>query len=138
MIRFFLLLLVLSAVISCKKDEEDVRTPGVDEYIDLNLPSYLELNVPGNYVYYPAGGRGIIIYRRSASEFSAYERTCTFDPQLASGLVEVENGNTTAADSVCGSRYSIFDGSIVNGPATRPLSQYRTELLQGNILHIFN
>lgn len=138
MYRLILPLLILISVTSCKKDEDDVRTPGVDEYIDLNLPSYLELNVPGNYVYYPAGGRGIIIYRRSSNEFAAYERTCPFDPQLSTGLVEVENGNTTAADSTCGSRFSIFDGSLVNGPANRPLSQYRTELLQGNILHIFN
>jgi nitrite reductase/ring-hydroxylating ferredoxin subunit len=133
-----LLLTLLMTLMACKKDENEVRSSGVNEYLNLNEPSYLDLNVPGNYIYYPAGTRGIIVYRRSNTEFVAYERSCPYDPQNSTGLVTVETTLTSAADSTCGSRFSIYDGSIINGPTTQSLSQYRTELIQGNVLHIFN
>jgi nitrite reductase/ring-hydroxylating ferredoxin subunit len=138
MLKNLLLLTLLLFLVACKKDENDVRSSGVDEYLNLNEPSYLDLNVPGNYIYYPAGTRGIIVYRRSNTEFVAYERSCPYDPQNSTGLVTVETTLTSAADSTCGSRFSIYDGSIINGPTNQSLSQYRTELLQGNVLHIFN
>jgi nitrite reductase/ring-hydroxylating ferredoxin subunit len=133
-----LLLALLLFLMACKKDNNEVRSSGVNEYLNLNEPSYLDLNVPGNYIYYPAGTRGIIVYRRSNTEFVAYERSCPYDPQNSTGLVTVETTLTSAADSTCGSRFSIYDGSIINGPTTQSLSQYRTELIQGNVLHIFN
>jgi Rieske Fe-S protein len=43
----------------------------------------------------------------------------------------------SAIDSCCNSRFSIIDGSVINGPATRPLYQYRT-LFDGNALRIYN
>ncbi len=133
-----MLLALLLFLMACKKDNNEVRSSGVNEYLNLNEPSYLDLNVPGNYIYYPAGTRGIIVYRRSNTEFVAYERSCPYDPQNSTGLVTVETTLTSAADSTCGSRFSIYDGSIINGPTTQSLSQYRTELIQGNVLHIFN
>jgi nitrite reductase/ring-hydroxylating ferredoxin subunit len=139
MLKKLILLVIFLPFLACKKDKnEDVRSGGVNEYLNLNEPTYLDLNVPGNYVYYPAGTRGIIVYRRSTTEFIAYERSCPYDPQKSTGLVTVETTFTSAADSTCGSRFSIYDGSIINGPTTQSLSQYRTEMLSGNILHIFN
>lgn len=139
MVKNLLLLLFLLPALSCKKDkQQDVRSGGVNEYLNLNEPIYLDLNVPGNYVYYAAGTRGIIVYRRSNTEFIAYERSCPYDPQLSTGLVTVETTLTSMADSTCGSRYALYDGSIINGPTTKSLSQYRTEMLSGNILHIYN
>jgi nitrite reductase/ring-hydroxylating ferredoxin subunit len=137
--RIALFLVFVSLFTSCRKDDNsDTRSAGVNEYLDLNLPSFLALSVPNNYIYYPSGTRGIIIFRKSTTEFLAFERACPYDAQLATGLVSVETTLTSLKDSTCGSRFSLFDGGVINGPATRPLSQYRTELLQGNILHIFN
>src|SRR5688572_11794464 len=105
-----LILTLLLPLFACKKDkQEDVRSGGVNEYLNLNEPSYLDLNVPGNFIYYPAGTRGIIVYRRSNTEFIAYERSCPYDPEKSTGLVTVETTLTSAADSTCGSRYSIYD-----------------------------
>lgn len=134
----FILILALG-IIACKKDKSaDVRSGGVNEYLNLNLPEYIDLNVPGNYIYYGAGTRGIIVYRKSSTEFVAYERACPYDPNLVTGLVSVESTLTSVADSTCGSRFSIYDGSIINGPTVQSLSQYRTEMLANNILHIYN
>ena len=136
--KIALILLVLSALYACKKNDDAIPNVAVNEYIDLNLPSYFPLNAVNGWVYYNAGVKGLIIFRKSTTEFVAIERTCSFDPSTSGAVVEVESNNIIAIDSICGSRFSLFDGSIVNGPATRALQQYKTEYLVNNRLHIYN
>lgn len=134
-----LVALLLSPILSCEKQSETGNVPQVpvDEYIDLNLPSFIALNVVNGWIYYPAGNKGILVFRSSPTEFTALERTCTFDP-YSSCLIEVENNGLLAIDTCCGSRFSIYDGSVTNGPASQALFRYRSDILQGNILHIYN
>ncbi|MBK7887405.1 MAG: hypothetical protein IPJ86_08905 [Bacteroidetes bacterium] len=132
------LFLFLSST-ACKKNNDRVPTVAVDEYLNLNLPEYFNLNAINNWVYYNyAGNKGIIVVRKSNTEFAAYERTCTFDPNVSASIVEGITNDIFAIDSICGSKFSLLDGSIVNGPAGQPLLQYRTQLLSNNILHIYN
>jgi len=132
-------LFLLFYMASCKKNNDRVPTVAVDEYLNLNLPEYFNLNAINNWVYYNyAGNKGLIVIRKSQTEFAAYERTCTFDPNVSSAIVEGIENDIFAIDSVCGSKFSLLDGSIVNGPAGQPLLQYRTQLLSNNILHIYN
>ncbi|MBL7922876.1 MAG: hypothetical protein JNL88_01625 [Bacteroidia bacterium] len=124
---------------SCKKNNDRVPTVAVDEYLNLNLPEYVNLNAINNWVYYNyAGNRGIIVIRNSPTEFIALERTCTYDPSVSTAYVEGIPNDIFCVDSTCMSKFSLIDGSVVNGPATQALLQYRTELLSNNILHIFN
>lgn len=124
---------------SCKKNNDQVPNVAVDEYINLNLPEYIQLNAINNWVYYNyAGNKGIIIIRTSPSEFNAYERTCTYDPSIASAYVKGIPNDVFCVDSTCMSKFSLIDGSVINGPATVPLLKYRTQLLSNNFLHIFN
>ncbi len=124
---------------ACKKNNDRVPSVAVDEYLNLNLPEYFNLNAINNWVYYNyAGNKGIIVIRTSPTDFSAYERTCTFDPSVPAAIVEGIPNDIFSIDSVCGSKFSLLDGSVINGPATQPLLQYRTELLGNNILHIYN
>jgi nitrite reductase/ring-hydroxylating ferredoxin subunit len=122
---------------SCKKDKNnDVAQNYVDFYLYINEPSNISLNAVGGWAYVNYGTKGIIIYRRSTSEFTALERNCTYDPAAACSQVEVLSG-ISAIDSCCSSRFSIYDGSVINGPATQPLYQYNTTF-DGNALHVFN
>jgi len=122
---------------SCKKDEtDDIAQYYVDFTIFINEPAYINLNAVGGWMYINAGTKGIIIYRRSQTEFTALERNCTYDPNASCSLIEVQSG-ISAIDSCCTSRFSIFDGSVLNGPATRPLYQYRTTF-DGIALRVFN
>lgn len=124
---------------ACKKNNDRVPTVAVDEYLNLNLPEYVNLNAINNWVYYNyAGNRGILVVRTSPSDFNAYERTCTYDPNTATAYVEGIPNDIFCIDSTCMSKFSIIDGSVVSGPASAPLLQYRTELLANNILHIYN
>ena len=128
----------LALILSCKKNKEIIPTTKFDEYINTSLPQYVALQTPLNYIYYDrAGSRGIIIYRRTSSDFTILERTCTFDPSSGSAQIEVMTDNVTCVDSTCGSKFSIFDGGLMNGPATQPLQQYQYTF-DGTTLHIYN
>jgi len=135
-----LLLVMLAVTIilpSCKKDDKnDIAQYYVDFTLYINEPSNIALNAVGGWVYVAAGTKGIIIYRRSQVEFTALERNCTFDPTASCSIVEVLSG-ISAIDSCCTSRFSIYDGSVINGPATQPLYQYRTTF-DGVALRVFN
>ena len=134
-----LFILVLLIVFSCRKNEDLIPNVAVNEYIDLNLPSYSTLNAVNNWIYYPAGAKGLIIFRKSTAEFVAYERACTYDPNTSGAVVYMLSNGIDAKDSICGSKFFIFDGSILNGPASRPLQQYRCAYnASANQLHIYN
>ena len=98
--KLFICLMLLSAFLACRKNDELIPNVSVNEYIDLNLPSYSNLNAVNNWIYYPAGAKGLIIFRKSTTEFVAYERACTFDPNtsgavvymLANGIDAIDNG----------------------------------------------
>lgn len=132
------LLTVLGMIaVSCKKDDSnDIAREPVDFYLYLSDPLNIALNAVGGWVYVNAGTKGIIVYRRSQVDFTALERNCSFDPGAACSLVEVISG-ITAIDSCCTSRFSIYDGSVINGPANRPLYTYNT-YFDGVVLRIYN
>ena len=132
---YFLLFTIL--ITACKK-KDNVPSVLVDAYLNLQLPQYIKIQTPLNWVYYyGAGSSGIIVYRKSGSEFCILERTCTFDPSKSTAQVQVLPDNFTSIDSTCGSKFSISDGSILNGPATQPLLQYHYDF-DGTTLHIYN
>jgi len=135
--RLIPLVLFLLLSNACSKDEtNDIAQYYVDFTIYLNEPSCVDLTVVGGWMYVNAGTKGVIIYRKSTTEFTASERNCTFDPTASCSIVQVLSG-ISAVDSCCSSRFSIFDGSVINGPATRPLYQYKT-LFDGNALRVYN
>jgi len=100
---------------------------------------FFPLTSPGGYIYVSnVGISGVIIYRKSANEFMAFERNCTKDGcNNAKSIVWVQAGNAAMKDSICGSSFSIFDGSVQGGGATVPLYQYHTNW-DGNQLHVYN
>lgn len=133
---------VIVILFGCKKDKgySDIPYVNVQLYIPLSLPQYSALNGIGNSMVVAGGYRGIIIYRRDISEFVAFEQACTFDPTAPNALVEIDSSGVMGVDHNCGSKFNLLDyGSIMNGPATRPLKQYRTEYDSGTLtLYIHN
>lgn len=134
----FSLILFIS---SCKKDNNTVTGGYVNAQIYLNDPSSVQLNSIGGWIYFSNGSsglKGLIIFRRSQEEFSAYDRACTYHTTESCALVEVESNNTFGIDSCCGSRFNLYSlGIVEKGPATQPLIQYNTTF-DGSILHVFN
>ena len=139
-IRFLLLSsFILILFVSCSKNQNIVPYVYVDQYINISLPSYSSLNYIGGWTYITGGSRGIIIYRQSYDQFSAYDRHCTYNADNPCGKATVDSTNTFVECSCDSSRYQLFDGLVIQGPATYSLKNYQTNFdVITNQLHIFN
>ncbi len=136
--RIFLILFFGVIIISCKKnDSSGVPITAVDTYLYTNNPSFSNLYSIGGWTYITGGVRGILIYRKSQTEFMAYDRNCTYQPSNPCATVIVDVTNILATDTCCHSKFSIYDGSVTQGPASLPLKAYNTTF-DGSVLHIYN
>lgn len=130
--------LILLSIGGCKKDVDNgVPITPVDIYLYTNNPSFVNLNGVGGWVYITGGVRGILVYRKSPSEFMAYDRNCTYQSSDACATVVVDATNILATDTCCHSKFSMYDGSVTQAPAGLPLKAYNTTY-DGNVLHIYN
>lgn len=134
---FFAIISLLFLFNSCKKNNQDlVPNYAVNFTISLSDPQFNKLNAPGGWVYVTGGSRGILLYRKSNEEFMAYDRHCTYNVADLC-RVNVNSSQVVAVDSCCSSQFVMTDGSIIKGPATRPLKTYRT-FFDGNRLQVYN
>ena len=134
---FFFLLLLQTG---CRKEmsiSTGVPMVPVNIVLYVNNPGYAALNAIGGWMYVDGGVKGILIYRDSPNSFRAYDRNCTFQPLNICSTVYVDNTQIIAVDTCCGSKFSIVDGSVINGPAALSLQQYFTSY-DGNLLHVYN
>jgi len=124
---------------SCKKKNQNVPYVPIDIYLNISLPSYINLNAPGGWVYVSGGSKGLIVYRQTSDKFMVYDRHCTYNIENPCGAAEVDSSNLTITCACDGSQYQIFDGAVINGPATLNLQQYNSEFDEyNNTLHIYN
>jgi Rieske Fe-S protein len=140
--RIVILFSIVLLIASCKKDKSsNVQGGYVDAQIYLNDPSAVQLNSIGGWIYFNNGSsglKGLIIFRRSQEDFSAYDRACTYHTTESCALVEVESNNAFGVDSCCGSRFNLYSlGIVEKGPATQPLISYRTSF-DGSVLRVTN
>lgn len=134
---YFFLLLLLPA---CNVEKDIIPYEYVDIQINLDNPYYSDLRMPGKAVVLSGGVNGVIVYRNSISEFSAYDRTA---PQYCNGsftLVKLDESQQFAIDSCNGVTYSLsYEGFPTEGNGSRPLKQYRAIYDdQLNMLYISN
>lgn len=133
----FLIAALFALFASCRDSREGlIPYVPVNITINVNEPTFFNLTVPTGWVYVTGGSRGIIVYRKSATEFIALDRHSTYEPQN-NCAVAVEASNLILKDPCSDSKWLISDGSIVNGPASRPLLQYET-VFQDPYLYINN
>jgi len=111
----------------------------VDLYINTSLPAYVNLIAIGGWTYVSGGSKGIIIYRQTSDIFMAYDRHCTYDVNANCGAATVDSTNVVINCDCDGSRYQIYDGTVIEGPATYGLQQYQTSYdMMSNTLHVYN
>lgn len=129
---------IVMSIAGCKKDANNgVPITPVDIYLYTNNPSFVNINGVGGWLYITGGVRGILVYRKSPSEFMAYDRNCTYQSSDACATVVVDATNILATDTCCHSKFSMYDGSVTQAPAGLPLKAYNTTF-DGNVLHIYN
>lgn len=137
-IALLLVIFTMTLFYACKKDQDNgVPIVAVDIYLYTTSPSFINLSAVGGWVYITGGVRGILVYRKSISEFMAYDRNCTYNPNDACALISVDASNIIATDTCCHSQFSMVDGSVIQAPAGLPLKTYNTSY-DGSVLHIYN
>jgi nitrite reductase/ring-hydroxylating ferredoxin subunit len=136
-----LLIFVLSTLIigGCSKEEQKNEIPvvPVNFVVSPNSTEYIELNSVNGWVTVTGGYQGIIIFRKSLTEFMAYERACPYDWEQPDARVTVEASGITAVCPVCKSKFILTDGTPFEGPTHYPLKTYQTTY-DGNLLFITN
>jgi len=135
----FIVLIGLALITTkCSKNETSSNIPDrpVNLVINVNTPANFNLQSIGGFEYYAGGSRGVLIYRNDIDDFKAYDRHSTFQPENGCA-VEVDSTFVALEDPCSTSRYSIFDGTVINGPAVVPLRQYQTSF-DGVFLRVFN
>jgi nitrite reductase/ring-hydroxylating ferredoxin subunit len=138
-----ILICLLSVLVACNKEDinQQLGIPyvNVDRYILLNDPNSLSLNAVGGFLYVNAGSRGILVYHRAYEEYVAFDRHCTHNTSDACGKVSLDSSSNVILNcACCASKFSIIDGSVLNGPAINPLLQYQAQLSGPGTLHIYN
>lgn len=135
---FLSIMLIIVVSLSCRKEKPyTIPEASVDIYIYTSNPSFISISVVGGWTYVSGGVRGILIYRKSNSEFMAYERNCTYQSSDACATIVVDKSNIVATDTCCHSEFLLTDGSVLKAPASLPLKVYRNTF-DGNVLHIYN
>lgn len=129
------IILLLFLIPGCGKDNRPLIPYA---YVSRQLyPNTLDFIPVGGYKYVDAGYRGIIIYRILPDEFAVYERCCPYDPEKTGARVTVDPSSSTCTDSVCGSKFILYDGTPYGGPSPYSLMPYRWNY-DGEILYIYN
>ena len=123
-------LLVATLIIffsSCNENgQHPIPNLPVNIYVNLNLPAYQDLNVPGGWAYVNGGSKGIIVYR-NFDNFVALDRHTTYTPDSSCAIAEVDSVNFFTINDPCSaSQYNILDGTVTKGPAQWGLRPYFT------------
>jgi hypothetical protein len=121
----------IALLVSCKQDLSDDAIPFVafpDIVINLSLPAYADLNSKG-WVYENGGVQGIIVYKKNATTYLAYERNCSYHPiNNVGAVVFVDASNLFMIDHSCNSSFDFEEGMPTGGPAWRALRRYKSYL----------
>lgn len=122
------LFLAFIVILSCDTDRVDDPIP-FQPFADIVVitTNYPELG-DGKSITIDGGVRGIIIHRKSSTQYLAFERNCSFQPNDACATVDIHATTQFMFDACCGSSFRFDDGNPTGGPAWRPLRQYETSL----------
>lgn len=114
--------------LACTKGvNHPVPSVATDVTIDINLPSYNSLQSVSGYAYVNGGSKGLIVYRQSLNEFTAYDRHSPEDPAGTCGqpLTPQEDNFLQLEDTCNQAVFSLLDGSPIEG-SEFGLRLYRT------------
>lgn len=133
-------LLFLTALISCTKSSiENDLLPNitVNETVNLNLPKFINLQVPGGSAYISGGVNGIVIYKLNNNEFKAFDRACPHLP--VSSCTQMVIKNTIKLVCPCDdSEFNILNGSPLTEGITHYAREYLVTVFNANTLRITN
>ena len=136
----FIPIIFILLLTSCEKDNNHpVPFVLTNEYININLPSYSNLQSVGGWAYISGGNKGIFVYRQSLDVFMAYDRMSpSIDGANCEPIYYDEVNGIKLIDDCTNSEFSAIDGAKLSGNAAYPLRGYLTSFDGVNTLHVYN
>ena len=132
------LLLVLAVFFSCEKNDTNDVLPDVfvDETVNLNLPQYIDLQIPSGSAYTKGGIKGIVIRNTGGTPlYKAFDLACPNNdcttPMTFDGSLRLK----CACDN---SEYSIIDGSPQTAGNIHFAREYNVIVSGSSTLYIRN
>lgn len=138
--RKVLLLLSFFILFSCTKEVQNndiLPVVMVSETVDLNLPEFINLQVPGGFAYMSGGIKGIIIYNVNGTQFKAFERSCPHLAPASCTQMTVENGIKMVC-SCDNSEFNILNGAPLTSGIAYFAREYLVTNINGSVLRITN
>jgi len=109
----------------------------VNESINLSLPSYIDLTVPGGWAYSSGGISGIIVYNINGTQFKAFERSAPHIPSSSCSQMVVEN--SIRMKCPCDdSEFNILNGAPLTDGVSYSAREYLVTNLNGSVIRITN
>jgi len=137
----FGLILILVAFFNCTTNPENndlLPYISVNETINLELPQYVNLQVPGGWTYASGGLKGLIIYNINGTQFKAFERAAPHLP-LSKSCSQMEVVNNFKMVCPCDdSEFNILNGSPLTSGIDYFAREYLVTNLNGSVLRITN
>lgn len=133
-------LLIVTAFINCSDGEppNSCFTPNVvDETLNLDLPQFINLRVPGGWSYAPGGHRGLVIFNLNGSQFKAFDRRCPEQDQASCAPMIVEN-NIILKCTCDDNEYNYLNGSPLTTGATCFAKEYLVRVVSPTVIRITN
>ncbi len=138
MIRKLVLFFFVLVMSSCEKNETNDILPdySFNQTVNLNLPQYIDLQVPSGWAYSTGGIQGIIIQNTGIGNppYKAFERAC---PNYDCTTPMVFDGSLKLKCPCDQSEYSIYDGSPQTAGNNHFAREYRVTK-SGSTLNISN
>ncbi len=121
-----------------KQNNDVLPYVSVNETIDLNLPAYINLNIPGGTAYASGGLKGLIIYNINGTQFKAFERAAPHLP-ISSSCSQMVVQNSIKMVCPCDdSEFNILNGQPLTDGIDEFAREYLVTNLNGTILRITN
>lgn len=122
-------------------NQTPVPSVPVNLTINTDLPSYYYLKSPGTWLYLEGGNRGVVLVHNFDDEFYAFDRTCSYQPDLSCSQVFIDStgyffkcgeqvGDTFI--KCCDSQFQL-NGIVNGGPARFPLRPFAIRFSGANI-----
>jgi len=109
----------------------------VGETVNLDLPQFIDLQVPGGWAYAPGGHQGLIIYNLNGVQFKAFDRLCPGE-NISSCSQMIVDTNLRILCQCDDSEYNILNGAPLTTGSSCLAKEYLVENLNGSVLRITN
>jgi len=139
--QLFILFFITLLTFGCSNDQQQI-VPYVDVHVTINLlfPQFVALNTINNAVIYPNegfNGNGIIVYRNTNDEYTAYDATCPQHIETKTAVRLDDNGS--GGQATCPHCQTIYYLSGYGFPSKGyPLQRYNVSQSGSSTLLIYN